>query len=382
MAATDSGFSEYLPLVRPLDEEQARLVEILVAARGSEVSFEELRRRGIENPAVLAYELEIAGLPISHVQRVKAGGRASAVGLRLDATLPLEVPEQEWTRSRESHDREPLDTTTANSVAAGNGGAASSAAPRASRDLLPGVAIGLAAFVLVVIIVALASGTGSPGGKGPHAGAGLAGSAATHSGPAAGASAQAAPPAGARKASHRSHKAAATPPPPLSRAAQLQQSGHLLLAEGRYAAAISELRASLSAGGESAANCSEPSTPGCLAYADTLYDLGRALRLDNANAAAGAVLRERLRIDSQRAAVQHELGLNQRHRAGTSTGRHPAHAKTPHTTTRPTASPAPKHHPLTGGASAPAPGHSESGSGTPKPSAGSGSSAPGGSTAP
>ena len=92
MAATDSGFSEYLPLVRPLDEEQARLVEILVAARGSEVSFEELRSQGIENPAVLAYELEIAGLPISHVQGQSAGGRASAVGLRLDATLPLEIP--------------------------------------------------------------------------------------------------------------------------------------------------------------------------------------------------------------------------------------------------------------------------------------------------
>jgi hypothetical protein len=100
-----------------------------------------------------------------------------------------------------------------------------------------------------------------------------------------------------------------------------------------------------------------------VAYAEALYDLGRALRLDNANAAAGAVLRERLRIDSQRSAVQHEIGLNRRPRRSAPASRPPAHAKTPHATPTPaptttpkrTPSPAPTAHPITGGAAAPAP---------------------------
>ncbi len=364
MAATDSGFNEYLPLVRPLDEEQARLVEILVAARGSEVSFEELRSRGIENPAVLAYELEIAGLPISHVQGRRAGGRASAVGLRLDATLPLEVPPQESSRKREP----PQDGSAAGADAAGNGGARrrTAAAPRPPRELASWIATGVAALVLIIIVVALASGSGSGSGKGRHVVSALAGSAAVHSGQPASASvpAASAPAKPAHKSSHHTHPATpVAPPPPLSHAAQLQQAGHVLLAEGRYSAAIPELRAAISAGGESAANCSEPTTPGCVAYAEALYDLGRALRLDNANAAAGAVLRERLRIDSQRSAVQHEIGLNHRPHTSAPASRPPAHAKTPHATPSPaptstpkrTPSPAPTAHPITGGAAAPAP---------------------------
>jgi hypothetical protein len=41
--------------LRPLDEQQARLVERLRAARGEPVSFDELRSEGIENPALLCY---------------------------------------------------------------------------------------------------------------------------------------------------------------------------------------------------------------------------------------------------------------------------------------------------------------------------------------
>ena len=368
MAATNRGFIDSLPLVRPLDEEQARLVEILAAARGSEVSFDELRRRGIENPAVLAYELEIAGLPIAHVQRQRAGGRPSVVGLRLDATQPLEVPPSE----RPRHPQPP--TASAAAGAAGATGAARAdraakvgprgrpaapPAPRPPRDFASWIATGVAVLVLLIIVVALASGTGSGSGTGRHSTGALSGANGNQSGSspaAAKPSVQPATPA-RHKASRHTHTAPTPPPPPpLSRAAQLQQSGHLLLAEGRYAAAISELRASLSAGGESATNCSEPTTPGCLAYAETLYDLGRALRLDNANAAAGAVLRERARINSQRSAVQHEIALNRRHRSGTPTGGHPPHPVKPHKTTKPSQppTPAPHPHPLTGGAAAPA----------------------------
>ena len=169
MAATDSGFSEYLPLVRPLDEEQARLVEILVAARGSEVSFEELRRRGIENPAVLAYELEIAGLPIAHVQRMRPGAARARSACGSTPRCRWRSPPRKNAQSRAATRASRWTGVEAgNAGHAGNGAAASSIAPRPRRDLLPGIAIGLAAFVLVVIIVALASGTGS----GPAATAG------------------------------------------------------------------------------------------------------------------------------------------------------------------------------------------------------------------
>jgi hypothetical protein len=53
------------------------------------VSFEELRSHGIENPAVLAYELDLVGMPIERVHRYDAPGRAVPVGVRIgepDAT--------------------------------------------------------------------------------------------------------------------------------------------------------------------------------------------------------------------------------------------------------------------------------------------------------
>jgi len=388
MAATDSGFSEGLPLVRPLDEEQARLVEILLAAGGSVVSFEELRAQGFENPAVLAYELEIAGLAITHVQRLRPGGRATSVGLRLDATLPLEVPSQEPAREREPLAGMPPGASEA--LAGGDGARprvrrAGSAAPLGPRSgLLSALTAVVSAVALVVLVVTVMGGTGSPGkthAKLPLAGSGAGRATSTSS--ASAAARRSAAGRTARRASHasRGKGSSEAQAPPLSRAARLQQAGHLLLAEGRYAAAIPELRAAISASGESARGCSEPSTPGCVAYAEALYDLGRALRLDNAPAAAGAILRERLRIDSQREAVRHELGLNRRRHASPPASRRPAHVRT----RRGTAAPPPpaKHHPYTGGASAPVQTQPEAGTGPPtSPSAGSEGSSPGGSTAP
>ncbi len=377
MAASDSGFSEGLPLVRPLDEEQARLVEILLAAGGSEVSFEELRRQGIENPAVLAYELEIAGLAITHVQRLRPGGRARSVGLRLDATLAPTASSQERPRDRES-------LAASQASPAGGAGEGASASLRPRRGLISGIAAGLAAVVLIGLVIALAAGTGSGSGKGQSARLALEGSPANRAGAAPSTPRRAGVSTGQghhKRSRPSPHAPAAGQAPPLDRAGQLQQAGHLLLAEGRYAAAIPELRAALSASGESATSCSEPTTPGCVAYAEALYDLGRALRLDNAPAAAGAVLRERLQIDSQRAAVQHELGLNRRSRSSAPATRTPAHARTPHKTTSPP--PAPKPRPNPGGASAPAQTQAETGAGTPTtPAAGAQPSTPEGSTAP
>ena len=91
MSATVNGFGERTVPVRPLDEEQARLLEILMAAGGGPVSFDELRARGIENPATLAYELEIAGLPIAQLHEPLAGGLCLQLGVQLGPSQTLPV---------------------------------------------------------------------------------------------------------------------------------------------------------------------------------------------------------------------------------------------------------------------------------------------------
>jgi hypothetical protein len=84
MSTTTGSVPDDRPvLVRPLDRHQARLVELLHAA-GRPLSFEELHAQGVENPAVLAYELEIAGVPVRHVQRLHAGRMPVPVGLELE----------------------------------------------------------------------------------------------------------------------------------------------------------------------------------------------------------------------------------------------------------------------------------------------------------
>ncbi len=87
MSATADGFGERTAPVRPLDEEQARLLEILVEAEGKPVSFDELRARGIETPATLVYELEIAGLPIEQSHDPQAGGLCLRLGVELEPSL-------------------------------------------------------------------------------------------------------------------------------------------------------------------------------------------------------------------------------------------------------------------------------------------------------
>jgi len=84
MIATADGFGQRTVPVRPLDEEQARLLEILTAADGGPLSLDALRAHGIENPATLAYELEIAGLPIAQVHEPSAGGLCLQLGVQLD----------------------------------------------------------------------------------------------------------------------------------------------------------------------------------------------------------------------------------------------------------------------------------------------------------
>jgi hypothetical protein len=84
MHTDPEGFEEHLASVRPIDEEQARLLSVLRAARGRPVTFAELHELGIGNPAVLCYELEIAGVPVTRVERPRIGGAPVPVGVQLD----------------------------------------------------------------------------------------------------------------------------------------------------------------------------------------------------------------------------------------------------------------------------------------------------------
>ena len=376
MAATEGGFRDGLGLVRPLDEEQGRLVDILLAARGADVSFEELRRQGIESPAVLAYELEIAGLPIAHVQRLAPGdarppsgcvSTARSPGTRVLRSAPTGAASSQRARTRHPCPRRRFACRRAPPPRAAADCSDGDRRRRARRDrgLDPGQRRtgqrdGPARKARPRGLKP--GGDRTVGGHG-HAHAGCGQPPAPHP--------CARPPsrAGQTGTSAEPGRAAAARRPPA-------------LAEGRYAAAIPELRAALGASGESASNCNEPSTPGCVAYAEALYDLGRALRLDNASAAAGAVLRERLQINSQREAVRHELGLNSRHRARTRARQRTTHAGTPRGQAKP--APAPRPHSNTGGAAAPAPTQAPTRSGAPGSGHGGSQqpSTPGGSTAP
>jgi hypothetical protein len=374
MNASVSGFSDSSELVRPLDEEQARLVEILEAAGGEPVSFEQFRAQGIENPAMLAYELEIAGLAIAHVHRPRPGGSPVHVGLRLDRPSPQGPSAERRTERSQGGARAAAasmlaaacrlrDRLPRPSRPAGQG-SSSPVRPAWLRDARPAL-LGFGAVALIGSAVAIAAAL-APSQKPGARDLGSASSApdSASRAPASGASSRAGRHRGAgtapRKAAGAHKPAAATVP--VGRAEELQAAGHRLLEEGRYTVAISELRSSLRAGGQTVEACAEPTTASCMTYAFALYDLGRALQLDNAPAAASAVLRERLRIDNQRALVEKQLLLTHRPRqaASTPTRKHASsqhkarHRSSPPQTAPSKKPPPPRSHPKTGGVEAPA----------------------------
>jgi len=375
MNASVSGFSDSSELVRPLDEEQARLVEILEAAGGEPVSFEQFRAQGIENPAMLAYELEIAGLAIAHVHRPRPGGSPVHVGLRLDRPSPQTPSAERWTERRQGG----AGAAAASMLAAANRlrnrlprpdrpageGSSSPVRPAWLRDARPAL-LGFGAVALIGSAVAIATALApsqKPGGRDLGSRSSAPDSASRA--PAAGASSSRAGrrrgAGSARRKAAGAHKPAAATVP-VGRAAELQAAGHRLLEEGRYTVAISELRSSLRAGGQTVEACAEPTTASCMTYAFALYDLGRALQLDNAPAAASAVLRERLRIDNQRALVEKQLLLTHRQRQAASTptrkhssSQHKARNRSSPPQTAPSKKPPPpRSHPKTGGVEAPA----------------------------
>ncbi len=92
-------------------------------------------------------------------------------------------------------------------------------------------------------------------------------------------------------------------------ARELEARGHQMLLAGRYGEAVQILPRAVAASGERAESCVQPVSETCLTYTYALYDLGRALLLDGQPAASIPVLERRLQIDNQRTAVQAELEL-------------------------------------------------------------------------
>jgi hypothetical protein len=286
-------------VMKPRDELQARVIERLRAAHGAPVSFAELRGMGIENPALLGYELAAAGLPIEQAR--ETGGGA----LTLDP--PPEQPEG---------DERP----------AADSSGPSAAAPVRRLRSLPRVhlrrpsglhpsragvvaTVVLVAVLAVVLALALSShharttrltadhqrrgSNRSPGTNARH----LAPRVTTPTRDVT----RTAPPVPAQRAPSVAVSPAA--------AASLEAEGHEMLAQGRYTQAIGALRGAIEASGGSVARCAEPTSEACLTYAYALYDLGSALRLDGDPGAAIPVLSKRLLINNQRAAVQAQLEL-------------------------------------------------------------------------
>jgi hypothetical protein len=317
---------------RPLDEQQARLVDRLRAAHGAPVSFDELRSEGIENPATLCYELEVGGLRIARVHRPRASGRASPVGVRLDPDSGEQPPQPLPAPPRRELGR----ITTASAGLISRRLRAATARGFTSRSHARGaikaqMRVGVAAHPVRPWMVALVLALGGAGATLAltHHGGGPQTTLATN--PSRVPAPRAASPARHRAAPRTSttpHRAAPKAPSPVgpsqpsagsipqaqtpsspAAAAQLQAEGHQLLGQGRYAGAVSHLRAALATSDQSLNRCTEPATQACLTYAYALYDLGRALRLDGHPSAAVPVLSERLRIDNQRPTVQYELDL-------------------------------------------------------------------------
>ncbi len=299
------------------DEQQALVVQRLRAANGAPVSYEELRELGVENPALLGYELAAVGLPVER-RRTREGTGALTLPVR-----PEDGGGVAWLVGAPPRGAEnPGAEEQRPQGVAGRG----LRRRRPGRAVASGILAGGLMLAALVVALALAPSGGPPSTKAGVSSADVRGRLwATHKPAAPGTSRRAATRDGhgvsAPTASDRDSARAADATPPVVKAKVLvspaaaaasEAEGHQLLTSGRYAAAIGDLRNAIEASGGSLADCSQPTTEACLTYAYALYDLGRALQLDGRPAAAIPVLNERLRIDNQRELVAQELELARR----------------------------------------------------------------------
>jgi hypothetical protein len=305
-----------------LDEQQAQLVERLQAAGGGPVSFDELRAIGIENPALLCYELAAVGLPVTRTSSPGEGMPALSVRLepeRRQQPAP-ELPCPPTSDAGEAVGALPpamraryrrLDAAAAGALGwLASARASAARLGRAGGDLRTARVIsilGLAVTVVAVIAIVLAHQAG--GGAGGVRAAGVRGSARKPSISAQARGQSRAVPATSAGVTAGLDKPRTPTHVSADAAVGFEAQGHQLLAEGSYATAIGNLLEAIRDSGQSLVGCIEPASEPCLTFAYALYDLGRALRLQGRDAEAVAVLRERLRIDNQRPTVEHELEL-------------------------------------------------------------------------
>ncbi|MHB1537738.1 MAG: hypothetical protein ACYCYN_04400, partial [Solirubrobacteraceae bacterium] len=188
---------------QPLESQQAILMRVLRDANGNPVSYEQLRHAGIEFPASVACELELAGVDIERCHLERAGGdgtaasRAGGDGTAAsraggDGTAASRAGRDGTAASRAGRDgtaaREPglrLQPTPAEEAVtaliapvaahAASGASAQSVSWRGwvdrARSLHPPARarVALAALaVLVVLAIVLASGGEAPGGNTRH----------------------------------------------------------------------------------------------------------------------------------------------------------------------------------------------------------------------
>jgi hypothetical protein len=290
--------------INPRDQLQARVVEHLRAADGAPVSFSELRAMGIENPALLGYELAAAGLPIEQVR--EWGSRALSLDPLADGPGPGGTE-----RSYEAPGRPTTDGPEPSTIHR----RFRQLPPRPRWGLRPSRAGAAATAAMVVVLAALLAMTLSahparpPRLSSDHPRPTVIGSHASRAEqhPSQASSVGASP----VKRSTPGALAGGRPSVAVSPAGavSLEAAGHQLLSQGRYAQAIGVLREAVQASGGSVARCAEPTSEACLTFAYALYDLGSALRLQGDPHAAIPILSERLQINNQRATVEGQLDL-------------------------------------------------------------------------
>lgn len=295
------------------------MVEMLSAAGGAPVSFVALRDAGIEFPAAVVSELELAG---ARIERCRVGAevavRADAAGVwptPLAPTPPAPPPPPPSRRAPRVGDtgvRRARDTSVRMARAPARAGR-----PRARPRVLAPILAAACVAIVGLAVVGLLSG--GEGGSSPARTSASTGERreATQSRPRARApsanGARTANGAGSANGAHAEHGSPpgreAAVPVSSALAVRLEAQGHQLVEDGGYAAAVPVLRRALAATGKQLTECLEPAGEACLTYAYALYDLGHALQMDGHAARAVTVLQDRMEIDNQRSAVQSELAL-------------------------------------------------------------------------
>ena len=291
----------------PLRDESRTVLEILRRAEGAEVTYDQLRDAGVEFPASVVSELELAGVP---VERGHGGRRHQQASCRLVESEPG-VPSPTKTK------RPLVPSQTGWSPVRIYGGH-----PRLNLgaptlpEVSPGRAISalalLAAAVIVGFLVLSSMDTGASKTAQRARSTQLAGRALAPTRHIT-----------TRPPSQLSHRPSHHPAPPTSRPAPaptpaavrpstpaaLEARGHALLEAGHYKSAIPVLQQAIRATGENAGACAQPTGQNCLTYAYALFDLGHALRLGGNPRAAIPILKTRLQINNQRSVVAQELQL-------------------------------------------------------------------------